>query len=371
MPWIHQNSQWPKFTWNDNALIIALADCRFQQGKLLGKMAVLGFDLQQEASLDTLTNDIIKSSEIEGERLNRGEVRSSVARRLGMDMAGMVPTNRNVDGVVEMMLDATQNYREKLTADRLFDWHAALFPTGRSGMHKIATGIWRTDQSGPMQVVSGPFGRETVHFEAPAASMLADEMSVFIDWFEDSPPIDPIIKAAIAHFWFVTIHPFDDGNGRIARAIADMALARADNSATRFYSMSTRIEAERRDYYAQLERQQRSTPDVTEWIGWFIACLGRAIENADDTLETVLQKARTWDTANKAGINARQTVILNRMLDGFKGYMNTSKYAKIAKCSNDTALRDLQALVDANILQKNASGGRSTSYRLADIPVKE
>ncbi|MEQ9431139.1 Fic family protein [Thalassospira sp.] len=371
MPWIHQHSQWPKFSWNDNALIVALADCRFQQGKLLGKMTALGFDLQQEASLNTLTNDIVKSSEIEGERLNRGEVRSSVARRLGMDMAGMVPTNRNVDGIVEMMLDATQNYREKLTADRLFDWHAALFPTGRSGMHKIATGTWRKDENGPMQVVSGPFGRETVHFEAPAASMLADEMSIFLDWFENSPPIDPIIKAAIAHFWFVTIHPFDDGNGRIARAIADMALARADNSATRFYSMSTRIEAERHDYYAQLERQQRATPDITEWIGWFISCLNRAIETADTALETVLHKARLWDTANKVGVNARQTVILYRMLDGFKGHMNTSKYAKIAKCSNDTALRDIQALVNAGIFQKNASGGRSTSYRLFDITDKE
>lgn len=365
MPWIHQHRQWPNFIWNDKALIVALSDCRFRQGKLLGKMAALGFDLQQEANLDTLTNDILKSSEIEGERLNRGEVRSSVARRLGMDMAGMVPTNRNVDGVVEMVLDATQNHQAKLTTNRLLDWHAALFPTGRSGLHKITTGMWRKDQGGPMQVVSGPFGRETVHFEAPSASRLAGEMSIFLDWFEHPTPIDPVIKAAIAHFWFVTIHPFDDGNGRIARAIADMALARADHSATRFYSMSTRIEAERRDYYAQLERQQRATPDITEWIGWFIACLTRAIETADDTLESVLQKAHLWDAANKAGVNARQTLVLNRMLDGFKGHINTSKYAKIAKCSTDTALRDIQALVDAGILQKNASGGRSTSYRVA------
>ncbi|MEE3045486.1 MAG: Fic family protein [Pseudomonadota bacterium] len=371
MPWIHEHTDWPNFYWDDNALIVALADCRFRQGKLIGKMTALGFDLQREASLSTLTNDIIKSSAIEGEQLNRDEVRSSVARRLGMDMAGMVPTNRHVDGVVEMMLDATQNYHETLTKDRLLAWHAALFPTGRSGMHKIKTGIWRDDQGGPMQVVSGPFGRETVHFEAPGATRIDDEISAFIDWFEGPSTIDPVIRAAIAHFWFVTIHPFDDGNGRIARAIADLALARADNNSTRFYSMSTRIEAERRDYYAQLERQQRATPDITEWISWFVTCLGRAIEAADETLESVLKKARIWDIANKAGLNARQTIVLNRMLEGFKGHMNTSKYAKIAKCSNDTALRDIQSLLDAGILQKNSSGGRSTSYRLIESSVPD
>jgi Fic family protein len=369
MPWIHEHKQWPRFTWDEKAIATKLTECRFEQGKLLGKMMALGFELQQEASLDTLTSDITKSSAIEGEYLNRSEVRSSVARRLGLNITDAKPVSRDVDAIVEMMLDATQNYREPLTIERLLNWHAALFPSGRSGLFKIRVGTWRTDQTGPMQVVSGPVGRETVHFEAPAASRLNNEMFAFTQWFETENAIDPVIRAGLAHLWFVTIHPLEDGNGRIARAIADMALARADETASRFYSMSSQLEAERKAYYAQLEHQQRATPDVTDWLNWFIGCFGRAIATADTTLEMVLTKARVWDKANKSAINARQTLVLNRMLDGFKGHMNTSKYAKIAKCSNDTALRDIQDLLRAGIFEKNAAGGRSTSYRLTDIAI--
>jgi len=349
------------------AIAPKLADVRYAQGRLLGRMESLGFELKREASLNTLTSDVVKSSAIEGEKLNPDEVRSSIARRLGIDIAGIGSASRDVEGIVEMMLDATRQFSEPLTSKRLFDWHAALFPTGRSGMHKITVGNWRTLKAGPMRVVSGSLGKEKVHFEAPSADRLEREMRAFLKWFENGKDIDPVIKAGIGHFWFVTIHPFEDGNGRIARAIGDMALARADCSRDRFYSLSSQIEAERRDYYRQLERQQRATPDITGWLLWFLNCLGRAISNAETTLGNVLCKARLWDTINQNPVNERQRLIINRMLEeDFRGFMNTSKYAKLAKCSNDTALRDIQELKKRGLFIQNSGGGRSTSYRLAE-----
>jgi Fic family protein len=326
-------------------------------------MEALGFDLQAEATLRTLTADVVKSSAIED--LNADEVRSSIARRLGIDVGGYIPVGRDVDGIVEMMLDATQNYHARLSAERLFGWHAALFPTGRSGLHRIAVGALRPVEAGPMQVVSGPFGRERVHFEAPSADRLDSEMTRFIEWFNAGDDLDPVLKAGLAHLWFVTIHPFEDGNGRIARAIADMALARADRTKNRFYSMSSQIEAERREYYEQLEAQQRGSLDVTTWLSWFLACLDRALSRAEDTLTAVTIKARTWEAINRKPINDRQRTIVNRLLDGFQGNLTTSKYAKITKSSSDTALRDIRELLERGILVQNPGGGRSTSYRLA------
>lgn len=365
--WVHQHNSWPNFTWDAENLASKLADIRYRQGRLLGRMEAMGFELKCEANLAMLTSDVIKSSAIEGERLEKDEVRSSIARKLGLDIAGLIPTSRNVDGVVEMMLDATQQFSKPLTKSRLFDWHAALFPTGRSGMHKIVVGNWRTADSGPMQVVSGPLGKEKVHFEAPSADCLENEMQKFLKWFNKNQHIDAVLKAGVAHFWFVTIHPFEDGNGRIARAISDMALAFADGTSERFYSLSSQIEAERKDYYKQLEKQQRATPDITFWLTWFLDCLGRAIANAESSLSHVLFKAQLWDTINQRPLNERQRMIVNRMLDeNFEGFMNTSKYAKLAKCSNDTALRDIQELKSRGVLIQNPGGGRSTSYRLVN-----
>ena len=365
--WIHEHQDWPNFTWDAEILASKLSDIRHRQGRLLGRMEVLGFELKREASLSTLTNDVVKSSAIEGENLNPEEVRSSIARRLGIDIAGRIPASRGVEGIVEMMLDATQQFSKPLTKDRLFDWHAALFPTGRSGMHKITVGGWRTVEAGPMQVVSGPIGKEKVHFEAPTAERLEKEMKVFLAWLADKDDTDPVIRAGIAHLWFVTIHPFEDGNGRIARAIGDMALARADGTPDRFYSLSSQIEAERKQYYDQLESQQRAAPDITDWLSWLLDCLGRAISNAETTLGNVLFKAQLWDMINQKPVNDRQRLIINRMLeDDFEGFMNTSKYAKLAKCSNDTALRDIQELKERGIFIQNPGGGRSTSYRLPD-----
>ena len=365
--WIHEHQNWPNFTWNAEAITSKLADIRHRQGRLLGRMEGLGFELKREASLITLTNDVVKSSAIEGENINPEEVRSSIARRLGIDIADLIPANRNVEGVVEMMLDATQRFSKPLTKDRLFDWHAALFPTRRSGMHRITVGGWRRIDAGPMQVVSGSIGCEKVHFEAPSAARLENEMQLFLDWFDNGHDIDPVLKAGIANLWFVTIHPFEDGNGRIARAIGDMALARADGTRDRFYSLSFQIEAERREYYDQLEKQQRSTPEITGWLEWFLDCLGRAISSAETTLSNVLFKVQLWNKINQKTVNDRQCLIINRILeDDFKGYMNTSKYAKLAKCSNDTALRDIQALKERGIFIQNPGGGRSTSYRLPD-----
>jgi len=367
MQFIHERPDWPEFTWDTETVSPMLAQLRYREGRLLGGMQALGFDLRAETTLSTLTDDVVKSSAIEGEKLDSEEVRSSIARRLGLDVGGLVPASRDVEGVVELMLDATQNHGRELTAERLFVWHAALFPTGRSGMRRISIGAWRPASAGPMQVVSGPVGRETIHFEAPAAERLESEMSRFLDWFNAPTSIDPVLKAAVAHFWFVTIHPFEDGNGRIARAIADMALARADGSKERYYSMSSQIEAERKAYYRQLEKQQRNGLDITEWLTWFLGCLDRAIGSAEDTLAAVFYKARLWEQANRRPVNDRQRLVLGRMLDGFQGHMTTSKYAKLAKCSTDTALRDIRDLLDRGILIHNPGGGRSTSYRLAQL----
>ena len=327
-------------------------------------METLGFDLRRETVLGTLVEDVVKSSDIEGEKLNAAEVRSSIARRLGMDAGGVAPADRDVEGVVELMLDATGRYEQPLTAERLFDWHASLFPTGRSGMRRIAVGRWRDERVDPMQVVSGPIGRERVHFEAPAAARVDAEMRAFLHWFDAPADADPVLRAGLAHLWFVTVHPFEDGNGRIARAVADMALARSEDSSQRFYSMSSQIRAERAAYYDVLERTQRGTTDVTDWMTWFLACLGRSIEAAGTALTAVLAKARFWERAASLPLNERQGRVLNRLLDGFEGKLTTSKWARLAKCSQDTALRDIMALVDHGLLARNPGGGRNTSYRL-------
>jgi len=366
MAYIHDKPGWPEFTWDGEALAGHLAAVRHKQGRLLGKMEALGFDLRAEASLAVLTSDVVKSSAIEGEKLSPEEVRSSIARRLGLDVAGLPKAGRDVEGVVEMMLDGTRNFEKPLTKKRLFDWHASLFPTGRSGMSRITVGAWRKEEAGAMQVVSGPMGREKVHFEAPEAERLEAEVSRFIKWFNAPPAIDPVLKAGIAHFWFVTIHPFEDGNGRIARAIADMALARADGTKDRFYSMSSQIEAERKDYYLQLEAAQRGDVNITVWLEWFLGCLERAIDGAEGTLGVVLNKARMWERINRRPVNERQRLVINRMLNGFAGFLSTSKYAKLAKCSPDTALRDIRELLERGILVQNPGGGRSTSYRLGE-----
>ena len=366
--YIYDQPNWPKFRWDQEKLSKPLASVRHQQGRLIGRMEALGFPLQQEAVLQTLTEDVVKSSEIEGEKLDAGQVRSSIARRLGMDVDGLEAADRHVEGVVEMMLDATRHYDQPLTAERLFASHASLFPTGRSGMRKIGVGAWRDDSTGPMQVVSGPIGRERVHFEAPASPKLNREMKAFLDWFNQDrtePETDAVLKAGLAHLWFVTVHPFDDGNGRIARAIADLALARSEQSPQRFYSMSAQIRQERAAYYDILEQTQRGTLDVTPWMEWFLGCLGRAIDGAQMTLAAVLQKGRFWQALRDVPINERQRLVLNRLLDGFEGNLTTSKWAKIAKCSSDTALRDVAELIDRGILLRNPAGGRSTSYALA------
>ncbi len=364
MRYIHQLPEWPRFRWSEDEIAAPLAAVRHRQGRLIGRMESLGFALRSEAMLATLTDDVIKSSEIEGEDLDRDQVRSSIARRLGMDIGGLVQADRNVEGVVEMMLDATQNFAKPLTEERLFDWHAALFPTGRSGMTRITVGAWRKDEEGPMQVVSGPYGREKVHYQAPEAGLLTGEMAALLTWFESPPGHDPVIKAALAHLWYVTIHPFDDGNGRIARAIADMALARSEGSSQRFYSMSAEIRQRRKGYYDILEKTQKGDLDVTAWLAWFLDCLGGAIGRSDDELQHVMSKARFWEEHREAPLNDRQRLMLNKLIDGFEGKLTSSKWALMTKCSQDTALRDIDALIAMNILKKEPAGGRSTSYAL-------
>lgn len=365
MRFIHKLPEWPKFDWTVPAVLIG--EVRHQQGRLLGRMGNLGFDLCKESNLVNLTEDVVKSSAIEGEFLNPDQVRSSIARRLGMASGENVAVSRDVEGIVELMLDATQNFDQPLTADRLFAWHSALFPGGHSGRRKITVGAWRTAASGAMQVVSGPLGNETVHFEAPHADRMESEMATFLQWFETRHVMDPVMKAAIAHFWFVTIHPFEDGNGRIGRAITDLLLARADGTSNRFYSMSSQIEAERKEYYVQLERSQRGTLDITSWLEWFIRCMLHALTGTEQNLSMVLRKSRVWEIANRTQINDRQRKVINRLLDGFEGKLNTSKYAKLAKCSEDTALRDIRILIENGILVQNPGGGRSTSYALVEI----
>ena len=366
MPYVHDLPDWPHLTWNVSELAHMLAAVRHKQGRHLGRMEALGFEQRSEANLTALTSEVVRSSAIEGERLASDEVRSSIARRLGLDVAGLPTPSRAVEGVVEMMVDATRHYDQPLTAERLFAWHAALFPTGRTGMQRITVGGWRDGSAGPMQVVSGALGQETVHFEAPAAERLDGEMDKFLAWFNGTTDIDPVLRAAIAHFWFVTVHPFDDGNGRIARAIADMALARGDGTPERFYSMSARIEAERKEYYRQLEIAQRGSADITGWITWFLGCLDRAIDASDELLATVLRKARVWQSLAVAPINERQRLVINRLLDDWVGHLTSSKYATLAKCSADTAQRDIRDLVERGVFIHNEGAGRSTSYRLVE-----
>ena len=358
--YIYEQKNWPKFAWDTELITKILGSVRHRQGKILGQMQALGFQIQEETMLKALTMDVMKSSEIEGELLNPEQVRSSIARRLGIEIAGAIPSERNVEGIVEMMLDATQQYTIPLTEERLFDWHAALFPTGRSGMHKIKTAAWRDDV---MQVTSGPMGKERVHFEAPAASKVPREMSLFLEWIEKEQNLDLVLKAGLAHLWFVTIHPFDDGNGRIARALTDMLLAQADKSPQRFYSMSAQIQAERNEYYNILENTQKGDLDITPWLIWFLDCLIRSMDQTDETIAKSMVRAQFWETHKETLLNARQQKILQLLLDNFYGNLNVSKYAKIVKTSTDTALRDLQDLVKKDIIEQLGSG-RSTSYRL-------
>src|SRR5579863_6182034 len=365
--YLHERPEWPKFRWDDAGLARLLADVRHRQGRLMGHMEGLGFRFREEAVLKTLTEDVLKTSEIEGERLDADQVRSSIARKLGVDIGALKAADRNVEGVVEMMLDATHHYDRPLTASRLFGWHASLFPAGHSGLRKIKSGRWRDDSGGPMQVVSGPIQRERVHFEAPAAARLPEETKQFLKWFNAAAHGDAVMKAALAHLWFVTIHPFDDGNGRIARAIADMALARSEGSPQRFYSMSAQIQKDRAAYYDILQQTQRGPLDITPWMKWFLGCLGRAIDGAQIVLKSVLSKARFWEKFSATPLNDRQRKVVNRLLDGFEGKLTTSKYAKLTDCSQDTALRDILGLVDRGMLIQGDAGGRSTSYELIEI----
>lgn len=365
--YIYQQVKWPEFYWDEARLATLLATVRFKQGKLLGSMEGLGFSLKAEASLQSLTQEILKSSEIEGELLDANQVRSSIARRLGIEVAGLVPSDRDVEGVVEMMLDATQKFREELSTERLFGWHSSLFPSGRSGMYKIVVGGWRTNtKEDPMQVVSGAMGRERIHFQAPDSNVLEDEMANFIRWFNNTSNLDPVIKAGIAHLRFVTLHPFDDGNGRMARAITDMQLARADETPDRFYSMSAQIRMERNKYYDILEQTQRGSLDITEWLVWFLECLERSITATGETLSSVLKKGKLFESASAKGLNERQRYMLNRLHDNFEGKLTSSKWAKMTKCSQDTASRDIQNLIERGILVREDAGGRSTSYKLAE-----
>jgi len=362
--YIHQLKQWPNFTWDYQQLSGKLSHIRYRQGKVLGQMNMMGFILKEEALLQTLTLDVVKSSEIEGEMLNTEQVRSSIAKHLGIAIGGLKPVSRHIEGVVELMLDATQKYNEPLTKNRLYNWYGSLFPTGRSGLAKIQVGKWRTGIKGPMQVISGAAGRERVHFEAPNAQLVDEEMSVFLDWFEAKQTIDPVLKAAIAHLWFVTIHPFDDGNGRITRAITDMQLARADHTEQRFYSMSAQIQKERSAYYHMLEITQKGNLDITGWLNWFLDCLDRSMDSTDETLQKINQRNRFWETQRNTPFNTRQQKMLDILLGDFYGKLNVSKWAKITDCSTDTALRDIQDLIAKGVIEKDEGGGRSTAYRL-------
>ncbi len=367
--YIYERPAWPNFTWDQGVIDEILMSVKFQQGHLLGKMETLGFKLQEAAALQTMTANIVKTSEIEGEHLNPDEVRSSIARHLGIDIAGLVPADRHVDGIVEMLLDATHHYGQALTEQRLCQWHASLFPTGLSGMMLVTPGVWRSDSEGPMQVVSGAYGREKVHFQAPPAKRLLVEIKKFLTWFNHTPKEDLLVKAGIAHLWFVTLHPFEDGNGRIARAVADMVLARAENQKNRFYSMSTQIRRERKSYYDLLEKTQKSSLDITPWLSWFLRCLENAIKNSDTILENVLNKAKFWEQHAESIFNQRQVMMLNILFDGFKGKLTSGKWAKMTKCSQDTAARDIQQLVGQGVLVKGPEGGRSTNYVLKDFAI--
>jgi Fic family protein len=357
--YIYQHKNWTDFTWDDKAINAIFGEVRLMQGKILGQMNALGFSAKEEATLTALTLDVVKSSEIEGELLNYEQVRSSIARRLGINTAGLVPSSRHVEGVVEMMLDVTQRYKLPLTEKRLFGWHAALFPTGYSGPYEIEVGRYRT---GDMQIVSGALGKEKVHYEAVKPALVKAEMDTFLNWFDNNNSLDLVLKAAIAHFWFIIIHPFDDGNGRIARAITDMLLARSENSGDRFYSMSSQILVERKRYYEILQKVQHSTGDITEWLEWFLHCLKNAMLSTESKTEKILRKAEFWKLHEQTPINERQRLILNKLFDGFEGKLQTSKWAKITKTSNDTALRDIKDLVHKGILKQTGEGGRNVNY---------
>lgn len=361
--YIYQYEQWPNFTWDETEISFILGKVRHLQGKILGQMEALGFSIKEERLLSILTLDVLKSSEIEGEILNYEQVRSSIARRLGLEYAGMVHVDRNVEGIVEMMLDATQNYNKLIDHERIFGWHAALFPTGWSGMYRIDTGCYRT---GEMQIVSGPIGKEKIHYQAPSHTQVKPEMDIFLNWINKETKVDGVLKAAIAHFWFIIIHPFDDGNGRVARAISDMLLARSEDSSQRFYSLSNQVLTEKKNYYAILQKVQYSNGNITEWLDWFLNCLYRALISTEETLKRVLQKADFWERHKETAFNSRQRVMLNKLLDGFDGKLKTSKWAKISKCSADTALRDIKDLIEKGILKQEQSGGRSTNYELID-----
>ena len=362
--YLHQSNDWPIFFWDNDTLVPYVSKVRDLQGRLIGRMEGLGFELREEAVLETLTEDIVKSSAIEGEFLNPEEVRSSLARRLGIDISGLPDASRDVEGVVEMMLDATQKYRDLLTKDRMCGWHAALFTTGRSGMYKITVGEWRNDEHGQMQVVSGPMGREKVHYTAPEANRLEVEMNRFIQWFNTDNSMEPVIKSAIAHLWFVSIHPFDDGNGRIARAIADSQLARADRTNQRFYSMSAQIMKSKKGYYAVLESTQKGSLDVSQWLVWYFERLTEALEVTDETLSKVLAKAKFWEIHKTTQLNERQVKMINVLLGDFIGKLHSSKWAKMTKVHRDTARRDIQDLIEKGILSDSGEGGRSTNYIL-------
>ncbi len=363
--YIHQLEGWPNLKWDRAKLADLLAEVRYLQGALLGKMVALGFSFCEEATLKILTQDVLKTSEIEGEKLDADQVRSSIASRLGIDTGLSLQVSQDVDGIVEIMLDATRNYNVPLTKERLWEWHAKLFPRGRTWMNRIIIGRWRDESGGLMQVVSGPIGHETVHYEAPSFERLEEEMERFIEWVNSEIEMDLVIKSALAHFWFVTIHPFDDGNGRIGRAIADMLLARSEKSEQRFYSMSSQIQRERNAYYNILEKCQKGSLDLTDWIEWFLNCLKRAIKASEEILKSILIKASFWKLYANQKLNDRQRLLINRLLDGFEGKLTSSKWAKIGKCSQDTALRDINDLLERNILKRDEAGGRSVSYHLA------
>ncbi|GMQ82400.1 MAG: Fic family protein [Rhodothermia bacterium] len=365
--YIWEIPDWPHFSWDQDVIAVPLNRVLFEQGKLLGRMEGIGFSLQNEAHLEVLTQDIIKSSKIEGVELQNETVRSSIAKRLGIDIGGLKPVDRYVEGVVEMTLDATQHFDTPMTIGRLLAWQAALFQAGRSGLTQVETGTWRTDEKGPMQVVSGAMGKERVHFEAPPAHCLDAELNCFVEWFECEESLNKVIKAGVAHLWFVTIHPFDDGNGRVARAIMDMVLARSERSHMRFYSLSNQIEVEKEQYYRILEFTQKGSLDITAYLVWYLGCLLRAIENSRDTLSDVLSWARFWDSFAEEVINSRQVLMIKRLLNGFEGKLTTTKWAKMAKCSQDTAYRDIMDLIERGILIKNPAGGRSTSYSLSEF----
>lgn len=362
--YIYQSPDWPNFNWDEKKVHFILGEVRHLQGKIYGQMSSLGFTQKEETILSTLTLDVLKSSEIEGEILNVEQVRSSIANKLGIDYAGYVYPTRDVEGVVEMMLDATQNYKEVLDEERLFAWHASLFPTGRSGMLKIDVGCYR---NGEMQIVSGPLGMEKIHFEAPSVETLQSEMSAFLEWYNRDVELDLVLKAAIAHFWFIIIHPFDDGNGRISRALSDLMLARSEKSTQRFYSLSSQMLIERKQYYGMLQKVQYSDGDITEWLVWFLGCLNRGLLKTEENIQFILRKAEFWDKHKETELNSRQRLMLNKLFDGFEGKLKSSKWAKIAKCSTDTALRDIKDLIEKGILKQEVSGGRSTNYELVAL----